>query len=92
MFNQAFTQLAAYVESVRGGDEAKIMSAGMDVRAVATTSNEVAVPEGLMATASDHDGEIDLQWNSVNGAQTRQRLNHGSMRRFQRAPAQLSKG
>ena len=70
MFNQAFAHLAVYVESVSGGDEAKIMSAGMDVRAVATTSNEVPTPEGLMATASDHDGEIDLQWNSVNGARS----------------------
>ena len=70
MFDQAFTQLAAYVESVSGDDEAKIMSAGMDVRAVATTSNELSAPEGLMATASDHDGEIDLQWNSVNGARS----------------------
>ena len=69
-FDQILTQLAAHVESVSGDDETKIMSAGMDVRAPASPSSELATPEGLAATASDHEGEIDLQWNSVDGART----------------------
>jgi Fibronectin type III domain len=69
-FNQTLSKLAAHVESVSGDDEEKIMSAGMDVKAQTRTSREVTTPEGLAATASDHEGEIDLQWDRVDGART----------------------
>jgi hypothetical protein len=69
-FNQVLTQLAAHVESMSGGDESKIMSAGMDVRSAASAPSQLSTPEGLMATAGDHEGEIDLQWNSVDAARS----------------------
>jgi len=69
-FNQVLTQLAAHVESMSGGDESKIMSAGMNVRSAASAPRQLSTPEGLLATAADHEGEIDLQWNSVDGARS----------------------
>jgi len=68
--DQVLTQLAAHVESVSGEDESLIMSAGLDVRSPNSSVGEAQTPEGLTATAGDHDGEIDLQWNRVDGART----------------------
>src|ERR1043166_5163066 len=69
--DQLLTQLAAYVESVAGNNEQLILSAGMDVRAPAVSSTEPPTqPQGLTATAGDHDGEIDLSWDTVAGARS----------------------
>jgi hypothetical protein len=69
--DQLLTQCAAYVESVAGTNEQLILSAGMDVRAPAVSSTELpAQPQGLTATAGDHDGEIDLSWDTVAGAKS----------------------
>ncbi|HYX28958.1 MAG TPA: fibronectin type III domain-containing protein [Pyrinomonadaceae bacterium] len=64
-------QLAAYVESIAGGDEAIIRSAGMDTKATGSspTTNPDA-PDNLSATAGDRDGEIDLSWEAVSGAKS----------------------
>jgi hypothetical protein len=64
-------QLAAHVESVAGGDESKIRSAGMDTKATATTTTTIPTPpENVSATAGDRDGEIDLSWEAVSGAKS----------------------
>lgn len=65
------TQTAAFVESVAGDDEQLILSAGMDIRTpgVAMTDSP-RQPQGLTATAGDHDGEIDLSWDTVSGAKS----------------------
>lgn len=64
-------QLAAHVESVAGGDETKIRSAGMDTKAAATTTTSIPPPPAnLSATAGDRDGEIDLFWEAVFGAKS----------------------
>ena len=61
------TQLAAYVESVAGDDETKIHSAGMDTKSSGKgpSTSQPTVPQALTATAGDHDGEIDLSWDTV---------------------------
>lgn len=65
------TQLAAYVESVAGTDQKKILSAGMDTKGPGVaTSGPPTVPQALAATAGDHDGEIDLSWDTVTGAKS----------------------
>jgi len=65
------SQLVAYVESVAGNDETAILSAGFDVRGPSTpASGEPEAPDSLTATAGDHDGEIDLSWESVRGARS----------------------
>jgi hypothetical protein len=63
-------QLASYVESISGGDEAKITSAGMDVRSAQTATGDLPAPEGLSASAGDRDGEIDLSWDKVDRARS----------------------
>jgi hypothetical protein len=64
-FDRALSRLASYVESASGGDETKIKSVGMDVRATATSAQGLDLPASLAATAGDHEGEIDLQWDKV---------------------------
>lgn len=69
--DQIMTQLAAYVESIAGGDERLILSAGMDTRAPGVTSTEPPdQPQGFTSTAGDRDGEIDLAWDTVSGAKS----------------------
>lgn len=66
LFDAAMSQLVGYVQSVAGDDEALIHSAGMDTRASGGQSTSVPdLPPSLSATAGDHDGEIDLTWDTV---------------------------
>jgi len=69
--DRIMTQLVAHVESVAGDDQQLIMSAGLDVRAAAASASAtVSAPPALTATAGDHDGEIDLSWDTVRGARS----------------------
>lgn len=65
--DKIMTQLAAYVESVAGDDETMIHSAGMDTKSSAKgpSTSQPTLPAALTATAGDHDGEIDLSWDTV---------------------------
>ncbi|HJQ26304.1 MAG TPA: fibronectin type III domain-containing protein [Blastocatellia bacterium] len=63
--DQLMTQLAAYIESVSGGDETMIKTAGVGIRSAASASDDLSAPTGLSATAGDHDGEVDLHWNRI---------------------------
>jgi hypothetical protein len=66
-----FSQLSSYVENVSGGDEKKILNAGLDVRAEAAFSTaEPDTPTDLNVTAGDHDGELDVQWDKVDRARS----------------------
>lgn len=62
-----FTQLSSYVQNVSGGDEAKILSSGFQVRSAPAPITMVA-PANLRATTGDSEGEIDLAWDRVRGA------------------------
>lgn len=69
--DQIMRQLAAYIENVSGDDAAMIRSAGVSIRSAATsTTDTLAAPSGLSATEGDHEGEIDLHWNSVKRARS----------------------
>jgi hypothetical protein len=68
--DRVLAQLASYVESISGGDEAMIASAGMTTRAPRSAPTMPPPPEGLLATAGDHDGQINLQWEKVKGARS----------------------
>jgi fibronectin type III domain protein len=62
-------QSAAFVESVAGDDESVILSAGMDVRSAPSFQTQPAgAPGNLSGSQSDHEGEIDLHWDTVKGA------------------------
>src|SRR5437762_2401989 len=69
--DKLLNQIAGYVESIAGGDEQTILSAGMDVRAVAVaTTDTPGQPQALTPTVGDRDGEIDLSWDTVTGAKS----------------------
>ena len=69
--DQLLTQLAGYVESVAGSNEQMILSAGMDTRAPAVPATDPpSQPQALTPTVGDHDGEIDLSWDTVSGARS----------------------
>jgi Fibronectin type III domain len=70
VLDRTLAQLAAYVESVSGGDDAKINSAGLDVRAQRSPAGDLAAPGNLSASAGDHEGEIDLHWDKVGNARS----------------------
>jgi hypothetical protein len=64
------TQLASFVDAASAGDDAKIQSAGMGVRAAKTPA---AVPDpvsNLSLTAGDNAGELDLHWDPAQGAKS----------------------
>ena len=73
--DKMLTQLVAHVESVAGDDPQLIMSAGLDVRTTASSpsashSAASSAPPSRTATFGDHEGEIDLSWDTVRGARS----------------------
>lgn len=68
--DQALTQLAGYVESVAGKNEALITSAGMEAKAPPSTPTLPGVPQAVTANAGEHDGEINLFWKTVPNARS----------------------
>ncbi len=68
---QLLTQLGAHVESVASDDEAKVMSAGLEMRsAAAPDTSAPTTPETVTATTGNHEGEIELSWDTVRGARS----------------------
>jgi hypothetical protein len=61
---------AGYVEGESKGDEAKIKSAGMDVKANATPIGIPAMPAALKASEGAKTGIISLKWKAVRGAKS----------------------
>ena len=69
--DQEITQIGGYIESASGGDETKIIAAGVGIRATASAGRgELTAPTGLSATEGDHDGEISLHWDRVGSARS----------------------
>ena len=63
--NAGLNSLSNHVEEVSGGNQEKIESSGLDVRAPKTTTTSLDTPTDLSVTAGDNDGELDLGWNPV---------------------------
>lgn len=68
--DQMLTQLASYVESVAGKDDALITSIGIETKASRSAPTLPSVPQALTAIAGDHDGEINLGWKAVPNARS----------------------
>ena len=66
----ALNSEAAYVETTSGGEEAKILSAGMSVRALPAPVGPLPQVTNLSVTPSDNEGELDAQWDPVRGAKS----------------------
>jgi hypothetical protein len=62
------TQEGAYVESVANGDPAKVVLAGMQVRAAAAPIGVPAQVPNLALTAGDFPGTVDAVWDPTRGA------------------------
>ena len=62
------SQLGTYVELTSGGDEAKILSAGMQVRAARAPASVPSTVQNLSLTAGDNAGQLDLQWDPTGSA------------------------
>ena len=68
VLDELLTQLAGYVVSVAGGDEAKIRGSGYDLRKRGEPIGDLPAPPNLKATFSEVPGRIDLAWGGVHGA------------------------
>jgi len=68
--NNILTKLGNYVDSTSNGDEAKILSSGMSVKAKPVPIGSLPQPTALAATEGDNEGEIDLSWDKVFGARS----------------------
>ena len=64
----ALTTEAAYVQTTTGGDEANILTSGMQVKGSSSRIGTLPAPSGVSASTGDLSGEVDLHWNVVHGA------------------------
>ncbi|MFO1439978.1 MAG: fibronectin type III domain-containing protein [Verrucomicrobiaceae bacterium] len=62
--------LMAYVENASGGDEAKILSAGFEVKGRPTPVGEMPQVDGLDSIIGDAEGRVILRWKSIKGAKS----------------------
>ena len=69
LMNMLFTE-GFYVTTASGGDEAKILSAGYDVRKTATAVGLLPAPKNVLAAEGANDGEIVGTWDKVTGAKS----------------------
>jgi len=70
IFDGVITQLGTYVDNVSNGDEAIILSAGMDVQ---KEKSAITLPDKITsvnATSGDNAGEIDLSWDKSSNAKS----------------------
>jgi hypothetical protein len=66
----AANQIAAYVDLTANGDESKILSAGLSVRAARTPQVVPGQVMNLSLTTSDNAGALDVHWDSLPGAKS----------------------
>jgi hypothetical protein len=66
----AAMQLVGYVDLTANGDEAKILSAGLSVRAARTPQAVPGLVQNLSVTTSDNAGALDVHWDSLPGAKS----------------------
>ena len=68
--SQILAQLAAYVESIAGGDEKIITSAGLEVKVSRSAPTVSSPPQSLRTLAGEHEGVIELSWKKVANAKS----------------------
>jgi hypothetical protein len=68
--NALMSQLTAYVQQASGGDEATILSSGMEVRAPRTPPQPMLSPAALMVLTGKMEGTVLLKWKHVIGAKS----------------------
>ena len=66
----AATQIAAYVDITANGDESKILSAGLSVRAARGPQTVLAALQNLSVTSGDNAGALDVHWDALGNAKS----------------------
>lgn len=66
--DELLTQLAGYVVSVAGGDEAILLKSGFDLRRRGSPIGDLPAPVDVRAGFTTTPGRIDLDWQRVYGA------------------------
>ena len=69
VLDQVIAEIGAYIESASGGDERKILSAGVGVRASAAT-RDITAPAAFSLTEGDHNRELKAHWDRVEGSRS----------------------
>ena len=64
------TQFGNFVENATDGDEAKILSTGLSVRATNAPIGQLPQVTNFTVSAGDNAGELDCHWDSVRGAKS----------------------
>lgn len=59
-----------YVSNIANGDEAKILSAGFDIRKAPVPVGLLPAPKKVLALEGANDGEINGTWDKVSGAKS----------------------
>jgi hypothetical protein len=70
IFDGVMTQMGAYVDNTSNGDEAIILSSGMDVQKEKSSSTLPDKITSVNATVGDNAGEIDLSWERSSKAKS----------------------
>ncbi len=68
--DQAVSAWGDAVQSLSGGDAAKIASSGFDVASEGRAPIALTAPDEISATAGDDVGEVDLACDPVRGARS----------------------
>ena len=63
-------QLVGYVDLTANGDESKILSAGLSVRAAKTPASPPGQVANLSLTAGDNEGALDAHWDPITNAKS----------------------
>ena len=64
----ALQQEASTVEGATAGEATKMIGAGFLVAGQSAPVGALLAPQDFRATAGDNDGELDFQWDAVDGA------------------------
>lgn len=68
-FEKGYSQLTGFLESATGGDETKILSAGVQVKGSGPSIPKVPTQtQRLSLSRGDNDGEVDAIWDPLPGA------------------------
>lgn len=67
--DKEMAEIGAYIETTSGGDEKKILAAGVGVRSSAAT-HDITAPAAFSLTEGDHNGELKAHWDRVDNSRS----------------------
>jgi hypothetical protein len=68
--DQEMDQIGSHIESTSGGNEKKILSAGVGVRSTSAATHDVTAPAAFSLTEGDHNRELKAHWDRVASARS----------------------